>query len=300
MPDKQIQNGFSRYIPVSADARRWGICVTDLGYTKIPVDSDYPPNGHPAQYAFNWESGRVLHEYQIVYISRGKGAFWSERSGSHRISAGSVFLLFPGVRHRYRPHLKTGWDEHWIGFIGNQGAQLMGEFFSPDKPVIKAGVNMDLQNLFMDACNLVESESFGFRSVIAAKTMELMARVHALSRGEVVRRPANEHLIRESCSLLSNQLPMNFDFQSYAEANGMSYSSFRRLFKEFTGLAPSQYLLDLKIRKACTLLTNTTQQVQEIAEVCSFDNQFYFSRIFKRHTGLSPLAYRSGGGGGGG
>ena len=280
----ETQSDFARYIPTSDEARRWGIVVTDLGHTNIPAGSAYPPGQHPAAYTLNLESGRILHEYQIVYITRGKGVFWSEKSGTSAIRQGSVFLLFPGIRHRYRPHSKTGWSEQWIGFSGNQSERLMQEFFSPERPVINVGLNTDLHNLFMEACTLAKNESFGFRPIIAAKTMEIMTRVHALSRGEKVRRPASERLIRETCTLLTDQFPTKFDFTSHAVNNGMSYSSFRRLFKQSTGLAPNQYLLELKIGKARNLLTNTSLQVQQIAEECGFENHFYFSRIFKQRT----------------
>jgi len=187
MLEKQIQNGFSRYIPSSDEARRWGIFVTDLGYTDIAPSTNYPPGQHPEQYTLNRKTGRILQEHQIVYITRGKGVFWSDRSGTITIRTGSVFLLFPGVRHRYRPHCKTGWEEHWIGFGGDQGEKLMREFFSPEKPVIHTGTDSDLLSLFRDACTLAQRESFGFRPVIAAKTMEIIARIQILSCGEVLR-----------------------------------------------------------------------------------------------------------------
>ena len=187
MLEKQIQNGFSRYIPSSDEARRWGIFVTDLGYTDIAPSTNYPQGQHPEQYTLNRKTGRILQEHQIVYITRGKGVFWSDRSGTITIRTGSVFLLFPGVRHRYRPHCKTGWEEHWIGFGGDQGEKLMREFFSPEKPVIHTGTDSDLLSLFRDACTLAQRESFGFRPVIAAKTMEIIARIQILSCGEVLR-----------------------------------------------------------------------------------------------------------------
>jgi len=267
--------------------------VTDLGYTEVPAGATYPPGQHPPTYCtVNLESGRILYEYQIVYITHGKGVFWSDKSGTSRIRPGSVFLLFPGIRHHYRPNNNTGWNEQWIGFSGNQSEQLMQDFFSPERPVINVGLNADLHNLFITACTLAKNESFGFRPIIAAKTMEIMARVHALSRGEMVHRPASERLIRETCTLLTDQFPTKFDFNIHALNNGMSYSSFRRLFKQFTGLAPNQYLLDLKIGKARNLLINTSLQIKQISDACGFENHFYFSRIFKRRTNLSPLSYR--------
>ena len=63
-------------------------------------------------------------------------------------------------------------------------------------------------------------------------------------------------------------------------------------FKEHTGLAPNQYLLEVRIRKARELLTNTTLTVTAIAEETGFKSSFYFSRFFKKRAGLSPRQYR--------
>jgi AraC-like DNA-binding protein len=283
---------FNRYIPENKEAKRWGLAITDLGYTQIPAGSAYPPGEHPDSYAFNVKTGRVLSEYQIIYITRGEGSFWSEASGDKTIKAGSLFLLFPGIRHRYQPAPQTGWDEHWIGFSGDHAERLMNEFFAPKQPVIQIGMNSDLMALFADVCDLTEHEGFGFRRIIAAKAIEILARVQSLSQGGTLRSPRNEKLIRQSCCLLNDALERKFDFTAHASENGMSYTSFRRLFKQHTGLSPNQYLLDLRIRKAQVLLTNTTLSIQSISEETGFDSSFYFSRFFKQRTGLSPLNYR--------
>jgi AraC-like DNA-binding protein len=283
---------FNRYIPASDEAKRWGILVTDLGITQIPAGSAYPPGEHPESYLFSEKAGRVLEEYQIVYITRGQGDFWSETSGDKPIKAGSVFLLFPGIHHRYLPHPQTGWDEHWVGFSGDFGERLMKEFFDPKQPVMQIGMNPDLIGLFADICDLTRHEGFGFRQIIAAKTVEILTRIQALVRGETVRSPRNESLLREICCLLNDEPGRKFDFNNYAAENGISYSSFRRLFKEHTGLSPNQYLLEMRMRKARNLLSNTTLSVQRIADETGFDSSFYFSRFFKQRTGLSPLKFR--------
>ena len=292
MDDSRQLKAFNRYIPASEEAKRWGISVSDLGYTQIPAGSTYPPGEHPKSYQFNAKTGRVLAEYQIVYITRGRGNFWSEASGDKPIKAGSVFLLFPGIRHRYHPHPQTGWDEHWIGFSGDYGDRLMNEFFDPKQAVIQIGMHPDLSGLFADICDLTRHEGFGFRQIIMAKTVEILTRIQALGRGETVRSPRNERLLRETCCLLNDEPAKKFDFNTYAAHNGISYSSFRRLFKEHTGLSPNQYLLEIRMRKARSLLTNTTLSVQRIAEETGFDSSFYFSRFFKQRTGLSPLNFR--------
>ncbi len=292
MNDRSPLKAFNRYIPASDEAKRWGLSITDLGFTQIPAGKEYPPGEHPDSYEFNSSSGRILAEYQIVYITRGEGSFWSEASGDQPIKAGSAFFLFPGIRHRYQPNSQTGWDEHWIGFAGDHADRLMNEFFDHKQPVIQLGMNSDLSGLFADVCDLTRHEGFGFRQIIAAKTIEILARVQTLSQGETLRSPHNERLLRETCCVLNDAPGQKFDFNKHATDNGISYSSFRRLFKQHTGLSPNQYLLEIRIRKAQSLLTNTSLSVQRISEETGFDSSFYFSRFFKQRTSLSPLNYR--------
>lgn len=60
----------------------------------------------------------MLQEYQVVYITAGKGRFQSGSDRSRVVVPGTVLLLYPGVPHRYCPDRGTGWDEFWVGFNG--------------------------------------------------------------------------------------------------------------------------------------------------------------------------------------
>tara|TARA_B110000037_G_scaffold169758_1_gene192398 strand:- start:31 stop:291 length:261 start_codon:yes stop_codon:yes gene_type:complete len=82
----------------------------------------------------------------------------------------------------------------------------MNEFFEPEQPVIQIGMNSDLSGLFADICDLTRHEGFGFRRIIAAKTIEILARVQTLAQGETLRSPLNERLLRETCCVL-NEAP---------------------------------------------------------------------------------------------
>lgn len=292
-PPLSQKDAFFRYITTPEEAKRWGLYVTDLGYTKVPSGAPYPPFTHPESYTLQQEAGRVLPEYQVIYITRGGGTFWSESSGQIAIEAGSVFFLFPGIRHRYRPASQTGWDEQWVGFSGDHASRLMQMFFCPAQPALQVGVVPDLHRLFSQVCELTRNEGFGFRPIIAAKTVEILAQVKALvSGGAFARSPEGDVLIRQACCQINDAVERPFDFQAYAADNGISYTSFRRLFKAHTSLAPNQYLLEMRLRKAQRLLINTTLPIHVIAEECGFENSFYFSRFFKKRTRLAPLHYR--------
>ncbi len=106
---------------------QWGLYVTGAGCCCVAPKSPYPPRRHPDPYQFTWHKGRVLPEYQVVYIRRGEGVFESGPTGVKRIRAGSVILTFPGVWHRYHPSEETGWDEYWFGMNGEQLHRLVGQ-----------------------------------------------------------------------------------------------------------------------------------------------------------------------------
>ena len=95
------------YRPIDNFDLGWGLKVVDAGYTNIRPGDDYPARHHPAPYMFEWETGRRLSNYQIVFIGHGRGVIETERGGRGQIEAGDVFILFPGEWHRYRPRHYT-------------------------------------------------------------------------------------------------------------------------------------------------------------------------------------------------
>ena len=72
----------------------------------------------------------------------------------------------------------------------------------------------------------------------------------------------------------------------------MSYSSFRKLFKEYTGLSPASYFQDLKLQRAKDLLRFTQNSIKEIAYSLNFESPDYFSTRFKKKVGKKPSDFR--------
>ena len=73
----------------------------------------------------------------------------------------------------------------------------------------------------------------------------------------------------------------------------MGYSSFRKLFKEYTGLAPTMYQHDLRLQRAKELLSTTDDSIKEIAYRLNFESPDYFSSKFKAKTGMKPSEFRA-------
>ncbi len=73
-----------------------------------------------------------------------------------------------------------------------------------------------------------------------------------------------------------------------------SPSGLYRLFREELGISPIAYLNTLKLSHACLLLEHTSRSVSEIAAECGLCDPYYFSKLFKKKYGLSPVQYRKG------
>ena len=80
--------------------------------------------------------------------------------------------------------------------------------------------------------------------------------------------------------------------EQIASACGKSPSQSERLFRQEMGLPPYRYVLNRKIDLACQLLRETGMSVRDIAAYLSFDDEFYFSGLFRRKMGQSPTQYR--------
>ncbi|MBL8993333.1 MAG: helix-turn-helix transcriptional regulator [Spirochaetia bacterium] len=82
------------------------------------------------------------------------------------------------------------------------------------------------------------------------------------------------------------------DIKALAAELKIPYHSLRRDFKKMTGFAPTEYWIELKVREARQRLASTDESVGRIGERVGFEDAYYFSRVFKKRTGMSPMEYR--------
>lgn len=98
--------------------------------------------------------------------------------------------------------------------------------------------------------------------------------------------------VERATHFFNENFNQNICIKDYAAEHAMSESWFNRIFKKVTKMTPMQYILSLRISNAINLLENTNQSIKQISYNVGYDDSLYFSRLFKKSTGLSPTAYR--------
>jgi AraC-like DNA-binding protein len=288
-----IQTSF-RYFPVSPRDEKWGLYVTTAGQSRIPPHTAYPPGGHPQVYDFDWRHGRVLPDHQVIYISSGRGWFESHGVGRRPIESGEIFLLFPGVWHRYAPDPETGWDEHWVGFAGETASRLVRNgFFSPRAPVLRVAREEAVLGAFGEILGAIDAHPPALQQVLGGLAARLLSLVYSATRDRLAGDAPERDAIREALRSMHAAPEAPVDLPGLARRLHVSYTSFRRAFAHQTGMGPHQYLLQLRIAHARTLLAGSRRSVKEVATESGFESAPYFCRLFKKRTGLTPGEWRA-------
>lgn len=286
-------NRFYKYLTIGEEDKRWGIYLTGAGHIQIPPLTEYPLVDDPSHHYFHWSVGRRISEYQILYITRGQGTFESEFSVSRRIGTGDAFILFPGVWHRFKPDENTGWDEYWVEFDGELIRYYHGrEFLSPDNPVIKAGIEEAVAQNYLNIINLIKDEKPGFQFIASGMLLQIIGQLMAFKKYQVFEGKTIENQIRQAKLFIMENLHLAISQEDLAKNIGLGYSLYRKKFKEYTGVPPAQYQIQLRINKAKDLLITTSESFKELALDLGFESIDYFFRLFKQKTGFTPSEFR--------
>ncbi|MFV0416919.1 MAG: helix-turn-helix domain-containing protein [Chthoniobacterales bacterium] len=206
---------------------------------------------------------------------------------------GTVTLYQPGVRHLYGTEKKTGhWHLKWSHFYPQP---QWGKWLS--WPEHTRGLRM-----------IQISDAFVFRKVTDAMAdverfvlqqypegMDLA--VNSLERALIWINSVDQHRhldarVRHAIDVLAKASQEEISVPDLAKVCGMSVSRLAHLFREQTGMAPRQYLEEVRLQRAMQLLRSGGMRVGEVADECGFASAFYFSNRFRRKFGQSPSAYR--------
>ena len=283
-----------KYLIVNDMDQKFGLWVNTVGFQSIQPDSPYPLKDHPSGYFFNAQKGRVLREYQLVYITKGRGLFSSETTPEKQVCKGRLMVLFPGQWHTYHPYRQTGWNEYYIGFEGPVIDNLVkGGFLSKDNQVLEVGLNEEFVSQFSRALQIAEAYKISSQQYLGGIVLHIVGMILSISKNKIFEVGDVDQKIEQAKIIMNENVFKDIDPEELAMKLNISYSWFRKVFKDYTGYAPAKYFQELKLRKAKQLLVGTSHSVKEISFMLDYKSTEHFFSLFKKRTGFTPLEYRS-------
>lgn len=283
-----------KYLIVNDMDQKFGLSVNTVGFQSIQPNSPYPLKDHPSGYFFNAQKGRILPEYQFVYITKGRGLFTSDSMPETQVCKGRLLVLFPGQWHTYHPLLQTGWNEYYIGFEGSIIDNIVkNSFLSEKNQILEVGLNEELVNLFSRAIEVAESDKISSQQYLAGIVLHMLGMILSISKNKIYEIGDMDQKIEQAKIIMNENVFKDVDPEELAMKLNISYSWFRKIFKDYTGYAPAKYFQELKLRKAKQLLVGTSQSVKEISYQLNYTSTEHFFSLFKKRTGFTPLEYRS-------
>jgi len=234
-------------------------------------------------------SGRV--DFQLIYLIRGKG-YYDFGSGIKEVSEGNLIVYKLGQPQIYEYLSKDSPELYWLHFSGHSAWDWINRFDFKDRYVFPVGVRGDLIDLFKKIIYEIQDKKTHFHYMAGSYLSELLL---AFSRRLENLKSENINVFNDSIRNVISYMYENYNrpitVKALAEKCNLSMYRFIHKFKEATGMTPIEYITKIRIDEAIYLLSNSVLNISEIASIVGYDDPLYFSRVFRKKTGLSPSLY---------
>ncbi len=229
--------------------------------------------------------------YLIHYVLSGRG-YYRLNGTVYRLEAGDAFLIRPDELIYYEADKKNPWTYTWVGFQGVKIKSYLERTSLLSSPVFHYGkddrIRLCHEKMF-EASHLPANRELMMNSILYEYLFLLASK---FPREQLSPREKQIGYVEEVLKYMESNYPQSISIQSLADSLGLNRSYLHRLFKSATGASPQEYLLDLRMEKACVLLRETDLAVSIISLSVGYEDTLYFSRLFRKKKGMSPSRYR--------
>ncbi|MBY3621855.1 AraC family transcriptional regulator [Acinetobacter sp. CUI P1] len=244
--------------------------------------------------------GPSVHDYYLIHtVIDGKGMFQSG-SNSQVCGTGDTFIIFPGALFSYQADMEQPWTYVWVALQGAAVQQLFEEVgITPDKPIIHLDNLKEIHNLYEHIRFSFQQSAYPrLESLEASGWLRLLVHKFGLANlGALTPKSAQlpdviDRQINQAIRWISLQFPQQISIDHMASSLGYHRAHLSKAFKQKIGMSPKQYLLKVRMDKAKELLGGTLT-IDQVSSSVGFNDALYFSKQFRKWSGMSPSEYRS-------
>lgn len=252
-------------------------------------------------------------DYLLVWVVRGgfQMRLGSKGGRTYAGAPGDLFVMPPGVTQDYRAGPPAGWEWLWVHFEGSAAkrfAQAIGAHApgppgppgSPDRHQVHLGLDDRVRDRFLELVVAAPYPARDWReatgAVVADTCLYSLLGLILDRLGRRARAGQDEPAVDVSAlqRYVHEHLAERLTVERLAAEANLSPAHYTRLVKAMLGVPPMQYVIRKRMDRAATLLEQTPMKLAAIAAAVGYQDPYYFSRLFKRVTGVAPSAYRRG------
>lgn len=252
-------------------------------------------------------------EFELHFFLEGSGSFLCNRT-QYPISGGRLFLTGPREFHSIVPEAVSSPLTYFavLFSLEDSGAEADdspdGKLFSALRDTLAArqtvlSIDPNFRFQFEDLLQMSKSSDAGLKESALHLLSSFLYRWYcrrtlsapdsSSETGPSSPTGRNNRLHTEKAlALMEKSVRENVLVEDFARKLGLSDEHFIRIFRSEVHMTPHQFFIRLKIEGASGMLISTDRTVGEISDWFGFENQFHFSRVFRKCTGLSPAEYR--------
>lgn len=218
----------------------------------------------------------------ILYTDKGVGTAYIS-GGKYELTERTVLYLPAETMHFYEK--KTArWRTYWVSFGGNL------DFFGKSPSIWNVPDDFDFIRYHGEVLKHSEIPRDSIKSSTALYGLLVRCREFADTQNTALRRLSGK--MDKAIDWIYNHFTENFAISDAAAVIGISEEHFCRMFKKYVGKRPFEYVTDLRIERAKSLIMYGEANVAEIASEVGYSDTSYFIRKFRQKEGVSPGKYR--------
>lgn len=241
---------------------------------------------------------RTLQHHELILITKGKGTITIENK-VYQVKEGMLFYLCPNITHSIETDINdpiccftVHFSYSYVDFNGEDWSIKKEVEVLPFQPMKELRDYYIIENLFekMVDCWMDKLPGYEFMSKVFLQQLlieiyqNIKKKNHDYSASLKV-----ENIIKYMNENINNKLTLT----ELSEIVQLSPTYLSRIFKETTGYSLIEYFNKMKIDKSKEMIIEGDKKIKEISRLLGFNDEFYFSRIFKKYEGVSPSEFYS-------
>lgn len=235
-----------------------------------------------------------LPENFLFYCVDGKG-WYSIGDKKYQVNANECFMLPQNTEHAYGSDEEHPWSIYWIHFGGESlpefnRMQVVQKFFKPSLIKHSGEVAIHFSKIYKALELGYSTDNLVFANMCLSHFLTLF--IYNAKHDTVVERESMD-CVDNAILYMQERINDNITLNELSQHYNYSASRFSNIFKQKTGHSPIDYFIQMKMQKASQQLDFTNRSVKDIAMSMGFDDPYYFSKRFKKITGMSPRKYRT-------